>query len=153
MAKDYTARILEARSKQTSFDDLDYTPLSVPAGAVLPETSQQTMARMMLSSGMISLDDYQKMIGVVFDGDYDNERETFGDFGQDERDFFEQSSLAQYEDDFYNDSSSERMEAPQTSVTEIPVSSSGSDTGDSGTSAQKVDNGQGQTESDKQPQA
>ena len=153
MAKDYTARILEARSKQASFDDLDYTPLSIPVGAVLPETSQQTMARMMLSSGMISLDDYQKMIGVVFDGEYDGERETFGDFGEDERDFFEQSSLAKYEDDFYNDSSSERMEAPQAGVVSIPVSSSDSDTGDSGTSTQKVDNGQVEAKSDKQSEA
>lgn len=153
MAKDYTARILESRIKQASFDDLDYTPLSIPAGAVLPETSQQTMARMMLSSGMISLDDYQKMIGVVFDGEYDNERETFGDFGEYESDYFEQSSLAQYEDDFYHDSSSERLEAPKGSVAEVPVSSSDSDSGDSGASTQKVDNGQVETESNKQSEA
>lgn len=148
MAKDYTARILESRIKQTSFDDLDYTPLSIPTGAVLPETSQQTMARMMLSSGMISLDDYQKMIGVVFDGEYDNERETFGDFGENESDYFEQSSLAQYEDDFYHDSSSERVEAPKGIVTEIPVSGSDSDSGDSGTSTQEVDNGQVEAKGD-----
>ena len=96
--RDYTARILDKRSKQPSFDSLSYVPIAIPAGSKLPETTQQTMARMMLSSGMISVDDYQKMIGVIFDGDYGVEDEDFGDFGDDGTDRFRQSSFAEYED-------------------------------------------------------
>lgn len=111
--RDYTARILDKRAKQTSFDSLDYTPIAIPAGAVLPETTQQTMARMMLSSGMINLDDYYKMIGVVFDGDYAAEQEDFGDeteFGS-FRERFRQSTFAEYEDDFSYDN--QRRMAPE----------------------------------------
>ena len=113
--RDYTARILDKRAKQTSFDSLDYTPIAIPAGAVLPETTQQTMARMMLSSGMISLDDYHKMIGVVYDGDFAAEQETFGDdeeFGS-FRERLKQSSFAEYEDDSHDDGQGLRL-APTT---------------------------------------
>ncbi len=98
MAKDFTAKILEARANVKTCDDLDLTPLFVPTGFQVPETSQHTMARLMLNSGMISLDDYHNMIGVCYDGDYSRDTERFRDF-EDWEDDFKQSAFAEYEDD------------------------------------------------------
>lgn len=98
MAKDFTAKILEARADVKTCDNLDLTPLFVPTGFQVPETSQQTMARLMLNSGMISLDDYHNMIGVCFDGDYTRDTEQFRDF-EDWEDDFKLSQFAEYEDD------------------------------------------------------
>lgn len=98
MAKDFTAKILEARANVKTCDDLDLTPLFVPTGFQVPETSQQTMARLMLNSGMISLDDYHNMIGVCYDGDFTRDTEQFRDF-EDWEDDFKQSAFAEYEDD------------------------------------------------------
>lgn len=105
MAKDFTAKILEARANVKTCDTLDFTPLFVPTGFKVPETSQQTMARLMLNSGMISHDDYLNMIGVTFDGDYSTDTEQFRDF-EDWEDDFKQSQFAEYEDDREYDNSS-----------------------------------------------
>lgn len=102
MAKDFTAKILEARANVKTCDDLDLTPLFVPTGFQVPETSQQTMARLMLKAGMISLDDYQNMIGVCYDGDYTRDSEQFRDFEAWEDDFT-LSKFAEYEDDIEYD--------------------------------------------------
>lgn len=104
MAKDFTAKILEARANVKTCDDLDLTPLFVPTGFQVPETSQQTMARLMLNSGMISLDDYHNMIGVCFDGDFTRDTEQFRDF-EDWEDDFKQSQFAEYEYDSEYDNS------------------------------------------------
>lgn len=104
MAKDFTAKILEARSNVKTCDDLDLTPLFVPTGFQVPETSQQTMARLMLNSGMISLDDYHNMIGVCYDGDFTRDTEQFRDF-EDWEDDFKQSAFAEYEDNSQYDNS------------------------------------------------
>lgn len=98
MAKDFTVKILEARANVKTCDDLDYTPLFVPTGFQVPETSQQTMARLMLNSGMISLDDYHNMIGVCYDGDFTRDTEQFRDF-EDWEDDFKLSQFAEYDDD------------------------------------------------------
>lgn len=98
MAKDFTVKILEARANVKTCDNLDLTPLFIPTGFQVPETSQQTMARLMLNSGMISLDDYHNMIGVCYDGDYTRDSEQFRDF-EDWEDDFKQSAFAEYEDD------------------------------------------------------
>lgn len=98
MAKDFTAKILEARANVQTCDNLDLTPLFVPTGFQVPETSQQTMARLMLNSGMISLDDYHNMIGVCYDGDFTRDTEQFRDF-EDWEDDFKLSQFAEYEDD------------------------------------------------------
>lgn len=104
MAKDFTVKILEARSNVKTCDNLDLTPLFVPTGFQVPETSQQTMARLMLNSGMISLDDYHNMIGVCYDGDYSRDTEQFRDF-EDWEDDFKLSQFAEYEDDREYDNS------------------------------------------------
>ena len=137
--RDYTARILDKRAKQTSFDSLDYTPIAVPAGAALPETTQQTMARMMLSSGMISLDDYQKMIGVTFDGDFKDSDEDFSDFSDSFREQFRQSDFAEYEESRELDNSGLRLEPELRSGDEISASRTQVA---SGTDAASVENGQ-----------
>lgn len=104
MAKDFTAKLLEARSNVKTCDNLDLTPLFIPTGFQVPETSQQTMARLMLNSGMISLDDYHNMIGVFYDGDFTRDSEQFRDFEAWEDDF-KQSAFAEYEDDSQHDNS------------------------------------------------
>lgn len=105
MAKDFTAKLLEARANVKTCENLDYTPLFIPTGFKVPETSQQTMARLMLSSGMISYDDYLNMIGVVFDGDFEGDTEQFRDF-EDWEDDFKQSQFAEYEHDSEYDNTS-----------------------------------------------
>ena len=96
--RDYSAAIEAERVKSNTCDTLDYTPLFVPTDCELPETSHQAIAKIMLSSGVISQDDYNKMIGVTYDGDFNTESETF-DF-EDWEDDFKQSAFARYEDDF-----------------------------------------------------
>lgn len=104
MANDFTAKILEARANVKTCDNLDLTPLFVPTGFEIPETSHQTFARFMLNSGIISLQDYQNMIGVCYDGDFTRDTEQFRDFEAWEDDF-KQSSFAEYEDDSEYDNS------------------------------------------------
>lgn len=139
--RDYTARILEKRAKQTSFDDLDFTPIAIPAGAALPETTQQTMARMMLSSGMINLDDYHKMIGVVYDGDFRDTDEDFSDFSDSFREQFRQSDFAEYEEFGDVDNSGLRLESESRSSNEIPADGARAAAGADAVSVEK-----GQTE-------
>lgn len=98
---DYTHKIQQDFAKSDTFDKLDYTPVFVPTGFELPETTQSAIARIMLSSGAISLDDYQKMIGVTYDGDFDDEDEFID--GEDYYEYFDDrfavSQYAQYEDE------------------------------------------------------
>lgn len=112
---DYSAAIEADRVKSNTSDKLDYTPLFVPTDCELPETSHQAIAKIMLSSGVISQDDYNKMIGVTYDGDFNAESETF-DFEEWEDDF-KQSAFARYEDDFEVNNEQERMD-PEPRVSE-----------------------------------
>lgn len=121
MAKDFTAKILEARANVKTCDNLDLTPLFVPTGFQVPETSQQTMARLMLNSGMISLDDYHNMIGVTFDGDFTRDTEQFRDF-EDWEDHFKQSAFAEYEDDSQYDNPT-RLASADTHSEDVPAGS------------------------------
>lgn len=72
-------------------------PLVVPVGAAVPETANQTMARLMLNSGVISRDDYEKMLGVRYDISRDEEvnfdEEDYGDYEDD----YELSKWSEYE--------------------------------------------------------
>lgn len=107
--RDYSAAIEAERVKSNTCDNLDYTPLFVPTDCELPETSHQAIAKIMLSSGVISQDDYNKMIGVTYDGDYNEETEDF-DFEQWEDDF-KQSAFARYEDDIEAYNQQARMDS------------------------------------------
>lgn len=106
---DYTASIEASRVKADSSDKLDYTPLFVPTGCELPETSQQAIARIMLSSGIISQDDFFNMIGVTYDGDFETGQEPF-DF-EDWEDDFKQSAFAEYESDLLLNNDEIRLES------------------------------------------
>lgn len=73
-------------------------PLVVPSGCVVPETANQTMARLMLNSGLISQDDYNKMLGVRFDVSSDEEI-VFDDYVDDYDDEdFDVSDLVDFDD-------------------------------------------------------
>ncbi len=106
--RDYSAAIEAERVKANTCDNLDYTPLFVPTDCELPETSHQAIAKIMLSSGVISQDDYNKMIGVTYDGEFNGENETF-DF-EDWDDDFKQSAFARYEDDIETNNEQTRLE-------------------------------------------
>lgn len=73
-------------------------PLVVPSGCVVPETANQTMARLMLNSGLITQDDYNKMLGVRFDVSSDEEI-VFDDYVDDYDDEdFDVSDLVDFDD-------------------------------------------------------
>ena len=71
-------------------------PLVIPVGATTPETANQTMARLMLTSGVISRDDYEKMLGVRYDIEND-EGIIYEDEAYDYEDDFKLSEWSEYE--------------------------------------------------------
>ena len=71
-------------------------PLVIPVGATTPETASQTMARLMLTSGVISRDDYEKMLGVRYDIEND-EGVIYEDEAYDYEDDFKLSEWSEYE--------------------------------------------------------
>lgn len=77
----------------------------VPAGCVTPQTAKDTMARQLYQAGIISRDDYEKMLGVVYDDNIENvnderfDDEAFSTFD----DEFKMSELAEYYDDYSSD--------------------------------------------------
>lgn len=129
--RDFSAAIEAERVKANTCDNLDYTPLFVPTDCELPETSQQAISRIMLQSGIISRDDYNKMIGVVYDGDFNETNENF-DFETWEDDF-KQSAFARYEDNLEANYEQARLD------TEPRVSKEVSDGGSLGSETRPVD--------------
>ena len=90
------------KEKRNGRQHFSSPPLVVPVGAVVPETASQTMARLMLNSGVISRDDYEKMLGVRYDIDSD-EGVKFEDDAYDYEDDFKLSEWSEYErEDFVN---------------------------------------------------
>lgn len=100
-------------------------PLVLPLGAVTPETASQTMARLMLNSGVITRDDYEKMLGVRYDIEND-EGVIFEDDAYDFEDDFKLSEWSEYEREspFDDDNSLNKS---------VPNDFSARDTGDSRT--------------------
>lgn len=94
------------KEKRNGRQHFSSPPLVIPVGAVAPETANQTMARLMLSSGVISRDDYEKMLGVRYDIDND-EGVKFEDDAYDYEDDFDLSEWSEYErEDFVDDNNS-----------------------------------------------
>lgn len=85
--------IKEKRSGKQHFSS---PPLVIPVGATTPETANQTMARLMLNSGVISRDDYEKMLGVRYDIDND-EGVVYEEEVYDYEDDFRLSEWSEYE--------------------------------------------------------
>lgn len=84
------------KEKRNGGQHFSSPPLVVPVGAVVPETANQTMARLMLTSGVISRDDYEKMLGVRYDIDND-EGVVYEDDAYDYEDDFKLSEWSEYE--------------------------------------------------------
>lgn len=92
------SRILKIiKEKRNGRQHFSSPPLAVPVGSVVPETANQTMARLMLTSGVISRDDYEKMLGVRYDIDNDEgvkfDDEDYGNY----KDDYELSIWSEYE--------------------------------------------------------
>ena len=84
------------KEKRNGRQHFSSPPLVIPVGAVVPETANQTMARLMLTSGVISRDDYEKMLGVRYDIDND-EGVVYEDDAYDYEDDFKLSEWSEYE--------------------------------------------------------
>lgn len=82
----------------------------VPSGMIVPETAKNTMARQLYQAGVITKDDYEKMLGVVYDIDdvsqEDFDDETFSALHEE----FELSKLSEYYDDYGDEESSSNAE-------------------------------------------
>lgn len=91
------SRILKIiKEKRNGGQHFSSPPLIIPVGATTPETANQTMARLMLASGVISRDDYEKMLGVRYDIDND-EGVVYEDDAYDYEDDFKLSEWSEYE--------------------------------------------------------
>lgn len=85
------------KDKKCLYCDLDYTPLSIPLGHVVPETTNQAIARILYHSGSIDSAAYDAIRGVSYDGDYaDGDEPDFDDGDYD--DDYELSKYSKYED-------------------------------------------------------
>ena len=92
------SRILKIiKEKRNGRQHFSSPPLVVPVGAVVPETANQTMARLMLASGVISRDDYEKMLGVRYDIDNDEGVKFDDEDYVDYKDDYELSIWSEYE--------------------------------------------------------
>lgn len=105
-------------------------PLFRPVGFVTPQTAKDTVAKQLYQSGIISRDDYDKMLGVVFDDDFEPDAETFeGDFFGETFSTFRQSELASYEDydepDFAGESVRIRADGTDSETPSVEDRSSG----------------------------
>lgn len=80
----------------------------VPSGMIVPETAKNTMARQLYQAGIITKDDYEKMLGVVYDSDAQDFKEDFSDEAfSTYDDEFKLSELSEYYDDYYEPAGSE----------------------------------------------
>lgn len=81
----------------------------VPVDCQVPMTAKNAMAKQLYEAGIISFDDYEKMLGVVYDGlsEEDFSDEAFQPFTE-----FEQSEFASYEDfEDIEDSGTNRLDS------------------------------------------
>ena len=90
------------KEKRNGGQHFSSPPLVVPVGAVVPETANQTMARLMLNSGVISRDDYEKMLGVRYDIENDD-GVIYEDEAYDYEDDFKLSEWSEYEREDFTD--------------------------------------------------
>lgn len=88
------SKLLQRDSKPVKFVQ---PKLFVPVDCQIPETPKSIMARTMLQSGLITRDDYEKMLGVTFDisSEKDEDFDNFDDWEDD----FKLSQFSEYEED------------------------------------------------------
>ncbi|QCS37409.1 hypothetical protein [Tortoise microvirus 100] len=92
--KEYSLKMID-ESRKISAEKLDYTPIEIPVSHNVPETFNNTIQKILYSSGMISQEAYHKMLGINYDGEGD------GDFDDDDDEFdevYEQSPHASYDE-------------------------------------------------------
>ena len=85
------------KEKRNGKQHFSSPPLVIPVGASAPETANQTMARLMLTSGVISRDDYEKMLGVRYDINNDEGVKFDDEDYEDYKDDYELSIWSEYE--------------------------------------------------------
>ncbi|AXH74622.1 MAG: hypothetical protein [Microviridae sp.] len=102
MALEYSLK-MQRESVKIAKEHNDNTPLVIPSDCTQPETYNEAIARILRHSGVIDDGAYEKLRGVSYDGDFNDESEDFdGDFDDD--DDFEQSSFASYLDEDFRKS-------------------------------------------------
>lgn len=90
------SRISKLLSRNSNPVEFKQPKLFVPVDCQIPETPKTIMARTMLQSGLITKDEYEKMLGVSFD--ISDEREEDFDNFEDWEDDFKLSSFSEYEE-------------------------------------------------------
>lgn len=93
-SKEYSVRKVEQVKAKQHFDNLDYTPLAIPIGG-FQDTTTQAIERIMLASGAITREQWDRLKG--FEYDVDTEGYPLDDFAEVD-DEFEQSPLASYQE-------------------------------------------------------
>lgn len=88
------SKLLQKVSKPVQFSQ---PKMFVPVDCQIPETPKSIMARTMLQSGLITKDDYEKMLGVTFDISSEKD-EDFDNF-EDWEDDFKLSQFSEYEEE------------------------------------------------------
>ena len=116
------------KEKRNGRQHFSSPPLVIPVGATTPETANQTMARLMLASGVISRDDYEKMLGVRYDIDND-EGVKFEDDAYDYEDDFKLSEWAEYEREDFTDDNNLSDSNVSNDVTSRDIENSRTDNG------------------------
>lgn len=94
---EYSVRQLDS-ARKLSAEKFSVVPKAVPIDMKIPETANQAIARILYNTGSLNQEQYFKVNGLVFDGDFKDEDEDFEDDGFFEDDEFEQSSLSEYID-------------------------------------------------------
>lgn len=100
------SKLLQRDSKPVKFVE---PKMFVPVDCQVPETPKTIMARTMLQSGLITKDDYEKMLGVTFDITSEKE-ENFDNF-EDWEDDFKISQFAEYEREVEENVQKEKLES------------------------------------------
>ena len=116
------------KEKRNGRQHFSSPPLVVPVGAVVPETANQTMARLMLTSGVISRDDYEKMLGVRYDIENDD-GVIYEDEAYDFEDDFKLSEWSEYERESSFDDDSSLNKSVSDGLSTRDIENSGTDNG------------------------
>lgn len=92
------SRISKLLSKSSNPVKFVQPKMFVPVDCQIPETPKTIMARTMLQSGIITRDEYEKMLGVEFDSRSESDENFDDDDFEDFEDDFKTSAFAEYEE-------------------------------------------------------
>jgi len=97
---DYSNKLvaLNAENRSLLYDDLDYTPRSIPLGQILGETTNDMIEKILLHSGAITRQQWENFKGISYDI-LDEADEAFNDDDfTDDVDDYTLSSYSKYDD-------------------------------------------------------